>query len=98
MSAHGAATALNRESLSFFLYIFVYMNVCLPVHETHKYFLVWEHVVSAHGAATALNREYPGMFFCFLLFILNYIFLFMKRINIFLFGSMLCQIMEKIRP
>ena len=65
MSDHGAATALNRESLGIF-FTFVYINLCLPVHEKHKHFLVWEHGVSSHGAATALNRESLGIFFVYL--------------------------------
>ena len=67
VSGHGAATDLNMESLGVF-FLFVYINLCLPVHEKHKHFLVWEHVVSANGASTALNRGYLG-FFCFSLFI-----------------------------
>ena len=53
-----------------FLFLFVYINLFLPVHENHKHFIVWEHVVSAHWEATALNRESIGMFFCFYLFTL----------------------------
>ena len=38
------------------------------------------------------------MAFFFSLFILIYVFLFMKSINIFLFGSTLCQLMDQLRP
>ena len=62
VSAHGAATALKRESLGIFCFSLFILILCLPVHENHKHFLVWEHVVSAHGAAKALNREFLGLF------------------------------------
>ena len=58
MSAHGAATTLNRESLDiifcFSLHIII---LCLPVNENHKHYIVWEHVLSANGTATALNIQ-----------------------------------------
>ena len=66
MSAYVEATYLNKESHGIFLFPSVYINLCLPVHEKHKHFLVWDHVVSAHGSAhgsaTALNRESLGVF------------------------------------
>ena len=36
MSAHGVATALNREYLGFSLFLFLNINLCLPVQEKHK--------------------------------------------------------------
>ena len=53
----------------FVLFLFVYISVCLPVHEKHEHFLVWEHFVSDHGSATALNRESLDIF----LFLFDYI-------------------------
>ena len=67
MSAHGADTALNRESLGIFCFSLFILILCLPVREKNKNFLVWEHVVSAYGAYTDLNRE-SLEFFCFYLF------------------------------
>ena len=126
-----------------FFSLLVYISLCLPVYENHKYCLVWEHVVSVHGSDTALNRKFLGIFFCFYLFVLIlfrpintkhkhlifwkhvvsacgaatalnrlslgiflvklwlywfYVFLFMKIIDIFLFGSTLCQLMYQLRP
>ena len=60
--------------------------------------VVWEHVVSAHGADTALNRESPGIYFCLFLFILILCISVHEKINIFLFGSTLCQIRNQIQP
>ena len=70
VSVHGAATTLNRKSLSIFLFLFVYIIFCLPVHKKHKHYLLWEHIVSAHGSATDLNRESLGVIFCSSLFII----------------------------
>ena len=33
VSVHGAATAINREYLGIFLFLFVYNNLCILVHE-----------------------------------------------------------------
>ena len=41
VSARGAPTALNSESLGIFLFLFVYIIFCLPVHEKHKHYLFW---------------------------------------------------------
>ena len=71
MSTHGAATALNREPLGVFMFIFDYTIFCLPVHENYKHYLVWDHVVTDHGEATALNMESLNIF----LFIFVYIIL-----------------------
>ena len=57
MSDHGAATALNRESLGIFCFLLFILMLCIPVHEYHRHFFVWDHVVSAQEAATAKNRE-----------------------------------------
>ena len=59
-----------KHGIPWHFFLFVYINLFLPVHKKHKHFIVWEHVVSAHGSATTLNRESFGMFFCFSLFIL----------------------------
>ena len=58
---------------------------------------VWDHVMSSHGEATALHRELI-VFFSLVVYINFYVFLFMKSINIFLFGSTLCQLRKQIRP
>ena len=60
---------------------------CLPDHEKHNYFLIWEHVVSAHGTATALNIESLGVLFCFFFIYSFYILLFMKSIKISCLGA-----------
>ena len=78
------------------VYLFI-LILCLPVHENHKHFLVWERFVSAHGAATALNKESLVFLFLFV-YIKNIVFLFIKSINIFLFGHMLCQLMDQLLP
>ena len=57
MSAHGEATAFNRESLGILSFLLFIIILCIPVHEKHNCFLVWEHVVSAQESAMALNRE-----------------------------------------
>ena len=57
VSAHGAATALNRELPGIFCFYLFTLNLCLPVHEKHKHFPVWERFVSAHRAATTLKKE-----------------------------------------
>ena len=58
MSAHGAATVLNMESLGIiFCFSLFIIIVCLTVNEKHKHYLVWELIVSAHGVDTVLNRQ-----------------------------------------
>ena len=58
MSVHGASTALNREFLgSIYIFSLFIIILFLSVHEKHKRYIVWEHVVPDHGAATALNRQ-----------------------------------------
>ena len=57
MSSHGVATAFNMESLGIFCFLLFILILCITVHEKHKHFLVWEHVVSAQEADMALNRE-----------------------------------------
>ena len=79
MSAHGAAKALNREPLGIFFFLFFILILFIPVHENHKHFLVWENIVSAQEAATDLNRENS---YSFLFVYINFIFLFIKCINI----------------
>ena len=53
LSSHGAATGFNSESLGIFLFLFFILILCIPVHENHKYFLLWEYVVSDQEADTA---------------------------------------------
>ena len=65
VSAHGAATALNRENPGFLFFSLFKLILCLPFNETHKHFHVWEHIASAHGAAMPLNRKSLGIFFLF---------------------------------
>ena len=45
VSAHGAATDFDKESIGI-IYLFLIINLRTPVHENHKHFIVWEHVVS----------------------------------------------------
>ena len=71
--------------LNFLLLIFVYIISPLPVHEDHKHYIVWAHVVSVNGSATALNRESLCIFFS--LFILFFVFLFLKRQTLSCFGA-----------
>ena len=54
---HGVATTFNRECLGIFCFLLFIIILFIPVHEIHKHFLVWDHVVSPQEASTALNRE-----------------------------------------
>ena len=60
-----------------------------------KKIIVWGHVVSSQEAATAWNRE---TFLSFSLFILIWCLPFHEIHKHFMFGSMLCQLMEQLRP
>ena len=63
VSAHGSATALKREFLGFFLFLFVYINLMSSCSWRSQIIFVWAHIVSAHVEATTLNRESLGIFF-----------------------------------
>ena len=70
--------------MAFFCFSLFILILCLPFHEKHKHFLVWEHFVSAHGEATALNKE--SIFVSLCLFEFN-VFLFIKRIKLSCLGT-----------
>ena len=53
---------LTGKPLAFFCFSLFILILCIPVHENHEHFLVWEHVVSDQEAATALNRGKKSFF------------------------------------
>ena len=68
VSAHGAATDLNRESLEFFFLLFI-LILCIPVHEKHKHFLFGSTLCRLR------NQIWPktGGEFLFIFFNINFI-------------------------
>ena len=68
MSAQEAATALNREKFSFFLFVFI--NLCLPFHEMYKHFVFGITLCQLIGQLRPLTSN-PLTFFLSLVVYIN---------------------------
>ena len=96
VSAHGSATALNRESFGIlFCFLLFILILCIPVCDKHKHLLFGSTVCQI---GKQIRPKTGKTIFLSIFFILILCISFHKMYKQFVSGSTLCHIMEQLRP